>query len=119
VRQAAASIEVAVGQFEDPVSVPGLAHFCEHMLFLGTAKYPDESSYSAFLAAHGGSSNAYTSSEETNYHFDVQHGYLAEALDRFAQVQIQHQITKHIVIRTINTIHFNSISDASVSPMIV
>ena len=55
------------------------------MLFLGTSKYPDENAYSAYLSAHGGSSNAYTSSEETNYYFDVQHQHLAGALDRFAQ----------------------------------
>lgn len=55
--QAAAAMEVAVGQFQDPVELPGLAHFCEHMLFLGTEKYPDENSYSAFLSSHGGSSN--------------------------------------------------------------
>jgi insulysin len=55
------------------------------MLFLGTSRYPDENAYSAYLSAHGGSSNAYTSSEETNYYFDVQHQHLAGALDRFAQ----------------------------------
>jgi secreted Zn-dependent insulinase-like peptidase len=33
------------------------------MLFLGTAKHPDENAYSSFLSSHGGSSNAYTSTE--------------------------------------------------------
>ena len=46
------------------------------MLFLGTEKYPDENSYSSFLATHGGSSNAFTASETTNYHFEVQAPYL-------------------------------------------
>ena len=32
--------QVAVGQFSDPDSLPGLAHFLEHMLFMGTEKYP-------------------------------------------------------------------------------
>lgn len=67
------------------VEVPGLAHFLEHMLFLGTAKYPDEAEYAAFLGAHGGSSNAYTANEQTNYHFDVQHQHLAPALDRYVR----------------------------------
>ena len=43
----------------------GIAHFLEHMLFMGTEKYPDENEYSKFLAAHGGSSNAYTAAEDT------------------------------------------------------
>ena len=38
-------MDVNVGQFSDPVDVPGLAHFCEHMLFLGTEKYPNENEY--------------------------------------------------------------------------
>ena len=55
------------------------------MLFLGTEKYPDENSYSAFLNDHGGMSNAYTDMENTNYYFDVGHDHLEEALDRFSQ----------------------------------
>lgn len=46
------------------------------MLFLGTEKYPDENSYSAYLNKHGGWSNAYTASEDTNYFFELQHDYL-------------------------------------------
>ena len=38
----------------------GLSHYLEHMLFMGSAKFPDENSYDAFLSAHAGSSNAYT-----------------------------------------------------------
>ena len=33
------------------------------MLFLGTEKYPDEDSFSKFLAANGGINNAFTDSE--------------------------------------------------------
>ena len=83
--KAAAAMDVAVGHFSDPEELPGLAHFCEHMLFLGTEKYPDENSYSAFLNDHGGMSNAYTDMENTNYYFDVGHEHLEEALDRFSQ----------------------------------
>ena len=63
--KAAAAMSVGVGHFQDPEDVPGLAHFCEHMLFLGTEKYPDENDYSAYLNTNGGSSNAFTSAEET------------------------------------------------------
>lgn len=37
----------------DPKDLPGLAHFCEHMLFLGTEKYPVENEYPRFLSEHG------------------------------------------------------------------
>ena len=42
--------DVGVGHFSDPEEIPGLAHFCEHMLFLGTEKYPDEGSYQVLMA---------------------------------------------------------------------
>jgi hypothetical protein len=38
----------------------GLSHYLEHMLFMGSDKFPDENEYDAFLTAHGGSSNAMT-----------------------------------------------------------
>ena len=81
----AAAMDVAVGSFSDPPEVQGLAHFCEHMLFLGTQKYPKEDDYSNFLSTHGGYDNAFTSTQETNYYFSVQADYLEQALDRFAQ----------------------------------
>lgn len=57
----------------------------EHMLFLGTDKYPDEKEYGAFISANGGYTNAWTGSENTNYHFNVNWPHLEPALDRFAQ----------------------------------
>ena len=52
--RSAAALDVHVGHFSDPQELPGLAHFCEHMCFLGSKKYPNEAEYSQFLAAHGG-----------------------------------------------------------------
>jgi secreted Zn-dependent insulinase-like peptidase len=69
--KAGAAMDVAVGHFSDPDELPGLAHFNEHMLFLGTEKYPDENSYSTFLSSNSGKSNAFTAMENTNYMFDV------------------------------------------------
>lgn len=70
------------GSLSDPPNIAGLSHFCEHMLFLGTKKYPKENEYSQFLSEHAGSSNAFTSGEHTNYYFDVSHEHLEGALDR-------------------------------------
>ena len=65
--RSAAALDVHVGYFSDPKSLPGLAHFCEHMSFLGTKKYPGEEEFSSFLSTNGGSSNAYTDAEDTVY----------------------------------------------------
>lgn len=70
------------GSMSDPVELPGLAHFCEHMLFMGTEKYPCENEYNKYLSEHGGSSNAYTAADHTNYYFDVAPDAFAGALDR-------------------------------------
>eukprot|EP00984_Skeletonema_dohrnii_P009084 scaffold3424_cov111-Skeletonema_dohrnii-CCMP3373.AAC.6 len=66
-----ASVHVRAGHFDDPPNRAGLAHFHEHMLFLGTEKYPKEEEYEDFLGRNGGASNAYTDMEDTNYYFNV------------------------------------------------
>ena len=83
--KASAAMDVRVGHLSDPANLPGMAHFCEHLLFMGTKKYPRENEYSEFLTNHSGSSNAFTALENTNYFFDVGYQYLEGALDRFAQ----------------------------------
>ena len=80
-----ASMAVGIGANADPEGVEGLAHFLEHMLFLATEKYPQLNGYGDFLQSRGGMSNAYTSQDHTNYHFQVNHDALSEVLDRFAQ----------------------------------
>ena len=44
-KKSAAALAVNAGHFNDPKSRQGLAHFVEHLLFLGTKKYPDGSEY--------------------------------------------------------------------------
>lgn len=82
--KAAAALEVQAGHFDDPEGVAGLAHFTEHMMFLGTESYPDEQAFKDFITRYGGSSNAFTGMESTGYHFGVNALQLAPALDRFA-----------------------------------
>ena len=83
-KKAAAALAVSVGSFSDPACTQGLAHFLEHMLFMGSEAFPDENEYDAFLSRHGGGSNAFTECEHTCYFFDVHRGSLRGALERFA-----------------------------------
>ncbi len=83
--RAAASVNVAAGSNSDPAAFRGLAHFLEHMLFLGTAKYPQAEEYQGFITSHGGSQNAFTAYENTNFYFEIDANYLEPALDRFSQ----------------------------------
>ncbi|XP_034419327.1 nardilysin-like isoform X2 [Cyclopterus lumpus] len=84
-KQSAAALCVGVGSFSDPSDLPGLAHFLEHMVFMGSEKYPSENGFDAFLKKHGGSDNASTDCERTVFQFDVQRKSFKEALDRWAQ----------------------------------
>jgi len=56
----------------------------EHLLFMGTKKYPSENAYQQFLSSNNGMSNAYTAMTSTNYYFDVAPDALEGALDRFS-----------------------------------
>ncbi|MGC8121220.1 insulinase family protein [Marinobacter sp. VGCF2001] len=103
--KAAASMNVAVGSGNDPEDREGLAHFLEHMLFLGTEKYPEAGEYQQFIRSHGGSHNAFTAFEDTNYFFDIEAQFLEPALDRFAQ-QFSHPLfTPALVDRERNAVH--------------
>lgn len=102
--KAAASMCVSVGSFSDPDGLEGLAHFLEHMLFYASEKYPLEDSYSKYITEHGGSTNAYTSSDHTNFYFDVNADSFEEALDRFAQFFIHPLMSDDATLREIKAV---------------
>ncbi|KAK6246743.1 hypothetical protein QUC31_018308 [Theobroma cacao] len=84
-KKAAAAMCVGFGSLSDPPEAQGLAHFLEHMLFMGSTEFPDENEYDSYLSKHGGSSNAYTEAEHSCYHFEVEREFLKGALRRFSQ----------------------------------
>ena len=84
VHRSAAALSVGIGHLHDPKQKQGLAHYLEHMLFLGTQKYPEVGSYKKYLDEHSGASNAYTAGNMTNYFFQVSHEGFDESLDRFS-----------------------------------
>lgn len=81
---AAVSMAVAVGSYQDPEEQPGLAHYLEHMLFLGTEKYPEPNSFQKFVDENAGVWNAYTAVDHTNYFFQLNAEKLDVALDYFS-----------------------------------
>ncbi|KAJ4904867.1 Insulinase (Peptidase family M16) family protein [Raphanus sativus] len=100
----AASMNVSVGSFSDPEGLDGLAHFLE------------EDSYSKYITEHGGSTNAYTSSEDTNYHFDINTDCFDEALDRFAQFFIKPLMSADATMREINAVDSGNMDTLHVRP---
>ncbi|RUO68939.1 insulinase family protein [Idiomarina ramblicola] len=82
--KAAASVAVNAGHFDDPEHTQGLAHFLEHMLFLGSEKYPEPAAFGHFLNLHGGQHNAWTGTEFSNFHFDCNANALPRSLEFFS-----------------------------------
>ncbi|NGX64005.1 MAG: Protease 3 [Candidatus Anoxychlamydiales bacterium] len=82
--KSAAALSVFTGSFDDPKEYPGMAHFCEHMLFKGSKKYPKESEYMKFIWDHSGIPNAYTAPDRTVYMFSISHTAFEEAIDRLS-----------------------------------
>lgn len=103
--KAAASLDVKVGSGNDPLARQGMAHFLEHMLFLGTEPFPEAGEYQAYLSANGGRSNAYTTYDHTNYYFEVDGSKLEGALDRFAPFFSAPLFTADLVDRERNAVH--------------
>lgn len=103
-QKAAAALDVYVGSGDNPKGRGGLAHFLEHMLFLGTEKYPDPAEYEQYITEHGGNRNAYTSFDHTNYFFDVNAEHFTEALDRFAQFFVSPKMDAEYVDREMNAV---------------
>lgn len=102
--KAAAAMAVYRGSNHEPAEHPGLAHFLEHMLFIQTEAYPEPSAFQDFVSANGGSTNAYTALDHTNYFFDVQTSAFPEALDRWGNFFISPIISSEYSQREKNAV---------------
>ena len=98
------SVTLHVGSFSNPKEFNGLAHFLEHMLFMGSTKYPDENYYTEKLNELGGSSNAYTDTTETVYYFNVFDHGLLEIIDIFSRFFIDPKFDPDSINREINAV---------------
>ena len=66
-KRCAAALRVAAGSHDVPAMWPGLAHFLEHLFFLGTEQFPAEENLMAFVQRHGGQVNASTRERTTDF----------------------------------------------------
>jgi insulysin len=106
------SMLVKIGYFQD--TVPGIAHFLEHMLFNGTEKYPDEKMFSSFISKNNGYQNAYTSHDHTCYFFTISQEGLIDGLKMFGDFFISPLLNEDSVNRereAVNSEHKKNIND--------
>jgi insulysin len=108
------TVSVAVGSYSNPKEYQGLAHFLEHMLFLGSEKYPNEEYYEINVKKYGGSSNAWTDMFETVYYFSVFNDGIEHLMDIFSRFFIDPLFNEDAVQREINAVnseHQKNIND--------
>ncbi|CAK9817833.1 Nrdc [Anthophora plagiata] len=98
-KMAACGLSINVGSYSDPIEIQGLAHFLEHMVFMGSEKYSQENDFDTFIKNRGGSNNATTDCEMTTFYFEIQEKHLLSALDRFAQFFIKPLMKKDAITR--------------------
>ena len=102
--RAAASMSVGVGSLSDPEGHAGMAHFLEHMLFLGTAKFPQPGAYQQFIAKNAGTTNAFTADDQTTFFFELANEALPEGLERFSQFFIAPTLDQAYAERELNAV---------------
>jgi insulysin len=103
--KSAASLTVTIGSMSDTKERLGMAHYLEHMLFMGTEKYPAVDDYPQYISENGGWRNAYTTSDHTNYHMDIKHDAFEGGLDRLSQFFIAPLFDKTYTDREINAVN--------------
>ena len=85
-KRAAAALRVQAGSHDAPAKWPGMAHFLEHLFFLGTARFPLEDGLMRYVQALGGQVNASTRERTTDFFFEVPPAALAGGLERLCQM---------------------------------
>lgn len=103
-RKSAAALCVGVGSFSDPENIPGFAHFLEHMVFMGSSKYPEENELDEYISTHGGDNNAWTDMSRSCFYFCVEQKYFYRALDRFANFFVSPLFKENTVDREIEAV---------------
>ncbi|MFB4392373.1 MULTISPECIES: pyrroloquinoline quinone biosynthesis protein PqqF [unclassified Pseudomonas] len=87
--RAAAALRVHAGSHDAPAQWPGLAHFLEHLFFLGTARFPLENGLMRYVQGLGGQVNASTRERTTDFFFEVPPTALAGGLERLCQMLVE------------------------------
>jgi predicted Zn-dependent peptidase len=92
-KRCAASIRVAAGSHDVPPAWQGLAHFLEHLFFLGTERFAADEKLMAFVQRHGGQINASTRERTTDFFFELPEQVFAQGLERLCDMLAHPRMT--------------------------
>lgn len=100
----ALTLNIDVGGYDDPKDAKGLSHFLEHMVFMGSEKYPRENEYHEYVTNNGGELNASTGFKETSYYFTIAEEAFEGALDRFSSLFISPLMLENSIERELDSV---------------
>ena len=101
----AAAMSVGIGFYNDPFETQGIAHFLEHMLFMGTKEHKQENFFHQFINESGGLTNAHTMEESTTYYYQVFNERFEESLEIFSSFFTHPLLSENAIEREIKAIN--------------
>ena len=101
--KAGAAINVFAGSAAEPIQ--GVAHFLEHLVFMGTKKYPENNYFMTYVQNYGGIVNAYTSPVNTAYHYEIEEDQLEYTLDMLTNFFIEPLLLQDSIDREVYAIN--------------
>jgi insulysin len=101
-----ALLNIGVGSIHD--TYDGMAHFLEHMVFMGSKKYPNESNFMDSVGKNGGITNAMTADTDTTYYFGIGSQKYLDVLDMFSGFFIEPLLRQDGIEREVNAVDSES-----------
>lgn len=96
-------IGVNAGSRQETMGEEGLAHFCEHTTFKGTAKRSSMQILNS-LERLGGDLNAFTNKEDTVFYAAIQREHFMRAVDLLTDIVFNSQYPQHEIAHEIDVI---------------
>ncbi|MFW0758921.1 pyrroloquinoline quinone biosynthesis protein PqqF [Pseudomonas sp. H11T01] len=104
-KRCAAALRVAAGSHDVPLAWPGLAHFLEHLFFLGTERFPADQGLMACVQRHGGQVNARTSERTTDFFFELPSQAFDGGLERLSDMLAHPRLDQNDQLREREVLH--------------
>ncbi|VVN68869.1 pyrroloquinoline quinone biosynthesis protein PqqF [Pseudomonas fluorescens] len=104
-KRCAAALRVAAGSHDVPLAWPGLAHFLEHLLFLGTERFPADQGLMAYVQGHGGQLNARTNERNTDFFFELSPLAFNGGLERLSDMLAHPRLDQNDQLREREVLH--------------
>ncbi|UXI18101.1 ELAV-like protein 2 [Sarcoptes scabiei] len=109
-------VAVKVGSFDDPPEVQGMAHLLEHLITMGSEKYPGEDAIDSFLSSRGGFQNAETNLTSTIFEVEVKREFLRQAIDMMGHALHKPLLSEDSILKELKPINQEFIEASGSDP---